>query len=211
MTPRRPAAGPVAVGLLAGLLWGTAAAPASAHVRLDQAVPNGDGSTTLTFAFEHGCDGGAGQEALGTVGLDLTAAAGVTYLDATGPDGWSAVVSPTSVRWDGPMVPDGTRAEVRVRAAVAGVPGETVLMPVVQRCEADAAYAWTDVDPGSQTPAPSLVLTAAVLGGRPAGARAPGAGTPAVVLAALLGAGVLGAAGAASPRPRTRPEHTPTA
>lgn len=155
----RPAAGRVAA-VVAGLALGAALlpGPAAAHVRLEEAVPGGDGTTTLVLAFEHGCDGA------GTVGLDLLAAPGVTYLDVTVPrEDWVVQVQPTAVRWDGPAVPDGEAVELRVRAEVTGTPGETVRLPIVQRCEADQAYAWVDADPASETPAPTLVLTESVL------------------------------------------------
>lgn len=189
---RRRAAQASAVVLLSGLVWAGTGGPASAHVSLVSAVPVGDGTTDLTFELDHGCEQGEG-----TTGLDLTAAAGVTYLDADAPDGWSAAVSVTSVRWDGPVVPDGERVAVTVRAEVVGAPGDTVHLPVVQRCEQDAAYAWvdTDPDPGSGTPAPSLVLTAAVIGGGDE-PEATGAGPLGVLLTVLVGGAGLGAVGA---------------
>lgn len=186
---RRRAAGGVCAAALAVVVWSGSAAPASAHVSLVSAVPVGDGTTDLTFEFDHGCDVG-----VGTTGLDLTAAAGVTYLEADAPDGWSAALSPTSVRWDGPVVPDGDRAEFTVRAEVVGAPGDTVHLPVVQRCEQDAAYAWVDTDPASETPAPSLVLTAAVIGGGGEEPRA-GAGPLGVLLTIVVGGAGLGAVG----------------
>lgn len=189
-TTRRRAALGTATAVLGALVWSGTAAPASAHVSLVSAVPVGDGTTDLTFEFDHGCDVG-----VGTTGLDLTAAAGVTYLKADAPDGWTAALSPTSVRWDGPVVPDGQRAEFTVRAEVVGAPGDTVHLPTIQRCEQNAAYAWVDTDPASETPAPSLVLTAAVIGGGPDEPPA-GAGTLAVALtvaAGGLGLGTLGA------------------
>ncbi len=186
---RRRAAGGMCVAALAGVVWSGSATPASAHVSLVSAVPVGDGTTDLTFEFDHGCD-----VDVGTTGLDLTAAAGVTYLEADSPDGWTAALSPTSVRWDGPVVPDGDRAEFTVRAEVVGAPGDTVQLPVVQRCEQDAAYAWVDTDPASETPAPSLVLTAAVLGG--GGEEPPaGAGPLGVLLTIAVGGAGLGAVG----------------
>ncbi|MGJ7441758.1 DUF1775 domain-containing protein [Aquipuribacter sp. MA13-6] len=193
---RRRAAGTLSVTVLAAIAWSGAAAPASAHVSLVSAVPDGDGTTSLTFELDHGCDGGQG-----TTGLDLTAAAGVTYLEADAPDGWTAAVSPTSVRWDGPTVPDGDRVELTVRAQVLGRPGDTVHLPVVQRCEQDAAYAWVDTDPGSETPAPSMVLTAAVIGDG-GEERQAGAGPLGVLLTIAVGGAGLGAVGVVATRSR---------
>ncbi|WP_380165017.1 DUF1775 domain-containing protein [Jannaschia sp. R86511] len=196
-TRRRRAAVAATSALLGALAWFGAVPPASAHVSLVQAVPLGDGSTGLTFELDHGCEQGEG-----TTGLDLTAAAGVTYLSADGPDGWAAVVSPTSVRWDGPAVPDGERVRFDLRAEVVGVPGDTVHLPVVQRCEQDAAYAWVDTDPASSTPAPSLVLTGAVISGatQPEPTGAGPLGVALTVAVAGLGLGAVGAVAASGRR-----------
>ena len=63
MTRRARAA--AALGL-AALLTVAGTQGAAAHVLLETATPNGDGTTTLTFSFEHGCDGAP------TTGLDVT-------------------------------------------------------------------------------------------------------------------------------------------
>jgi uncharacterized protein YcnI len=166
------------VGGVGLVLFG--AVPARAHVLLESATPNGDGTATLTFAFDHGCDGAP------TAALDMTVPDGVEPLRATGSDGWTGTVEGDRVRWSGPPVPDGVPAGVNVIVRVNGSAGQSFAFPTVQECVGGGSYEWTGTDPSSPEPAPSFVATAAVLAPSPA---TTGAGTGASLPVAVGAAG----------------------
>ncbi|MDG4828620.1 DUF1775 domain-containing protein [Solwaraspora sp. WMMD1047] len=153
------------VAILTGL-W--PAAPASAHVLLAKAQPNGDGTTTLTFTFDHGCGTAPTTE------LTVTMADGVIAGSATAPDGWSAEVAPSRVRWSGPGIDAAEEAEFSLVARISGVVGQTLWFPTEQRCDGGGSYQWTGTEPGAEEPAPSLITTGAVLAPAPAPAARSG-------------------------------------
>ncbi|MFI6484780.1 DUF1775 domain-containing protein, partial [Nonomuraea sp. NPDC050663] len=133
------------------------AAPALAHVLLESAQPNGDGSVTLTFSFDHGCDGAP------TEALVVRMPAGSSVLSAGQPGGWRGAVKGTTVGWSGPGVADGARASFTVRARLSGKVGAPLLFPTTQRCTGGKAYEWIGADDAAKEPAPRLIGTAAVL------------------------------------------------
>lgn len=81
----------VLIGTIALILL--APVPAQAHVEILTAQPNGDKTTTLTFAFDHSCPESPTTEL--TVALPAEAAPSA----ATGPAGWSATVDGSQVTW----------------------------------------------------------------------------------------------------------------
>lgn len=194
MTRRARAA--AAIGL-AALLTVTGVQGAAAHVLLETATPNGDGTTTLTFSFEHGCDGAP------TTGLDVTLPAGVEVVSTAQPEGWAAEQEPGVVRWEGTPVADGTAARFEIVASITGTAGQAFWFPTTQTCT-EGTYDWVDTDPAGGHPAPSFVATTATLapqalppgspGGREGGpAGASLAQTLAAVAAASLAAASAGA------------------
>ncbi|MER7165679.1 DUF1775 domain-containing protein [Micromonospora sp. NPDC000207] len=146
------AVGAAAAGVLACLVVG--AGPAAAHVEVTGAQPNGDGSATLTFAFDHSCDGSPTTE------LVVALPEGVTATDTVAPSGWSGSVTGNRVTFVGPGL---ETAEVGVTARLVGRPGDTLQFPVLQRCADGGSYDWIDLTGDSDHPAPRLVATAAVL------------------------------------------------
>jgi uncharacterized protein YcnI len=190
-----------AVVLLAG-------SPAAAHVLLAKAQPAGDGSTALTFTFDHGC----GESP--TTELIVSLPAGATRPTRTEqPAGWRATIEPSRVSWAGPGLEPGTEAAFSLVTRLTGTVGQALRFPTVQRCANRQAYEWTDPQPGDEHPAPSLIATRAVLAPPPAAARTvtgPPAGTRgAASLPQALGAlaafvAVVSAAAAFSAR-RARP------
>lgn len=157
----------VAVSVAVGLLCLAPAAPAAAHVLIETVEPNGDGTSTLTFTFDHGCDGQP------TDTLDVTMPDGVEALAADQPDGWTGEVEPGSVRWTGEPVPDGARAEFTIDVRVTGTVGQSFSLPTEQGCVGDGSYQWADTDPSAEHPAPTFVATAASLAETPAAPAAP--------------------------------------
>jgi periplasmic copper chaperone A len=145
------------VTVAVGLLCLVPAAPAAAHVLIETVEPNGDGTATLTFTFDHGCEGEP------TDTMDVTMPDGVEALAADQPDGWTADVEPGSVRWEGEPVPDGDRAEFTLDVRVTGTVGRSFSFPTEQECAGDGSYQWTDTDPSGDYPAPTFVATAASL------------------------------------------------
>ncbi|HEY7815851.1 MAG TPA: DUF1775 domain-containing protein, partial [Nakamurella sp.] len=161
---------------------------AAAHVAVDSASPNGDGTTTVTLAWNHSCTPGTA-----TTGVDVTGGAGVTFTGAsTAIPGWTDTVDPRTVTFTGPDVPTGQQVSVAVVARITGTPGSTITFPTVQHC-GQAQTGWTDPDPSSDHPVPSLIATAAVLAPQPttadatSGADITQALTGIVLLAAALG------------------------
>ncbi|WP_082801507.1 DUF1775 domain-containing protein [Herbidospora cretacea] len=147
----------VAVGLTAVVLALLPAAPALAHVLLESAQPNGDGSVTLTFSFDHGCDGAP------TEALVVRVPDGSTVLSAGQPGGWRGAVKGNTVEWTGPGVADGTKAAFTLTARLSGKVGAPLLFPTTQRCAGGKGYEWIGVEDASEEPAPRLIATAAVL------------------------------------------------
>ena len=189
---RSTAARPLVVLALAAGALAATAGPAAAHVLIETVEPRGDGTTTITFTFDHGCDGEP------TSALRVTMPDGVEALGAGQPDGWEAELDPGAVSWAGEPVPDGERAAFTLDVRVTGEVGQAYVFPAVQECPSGASYDWTDTDPSGAHPAPTFVATAATLSGpvAPAG----GAPTPlgplvAGVVGASAVAGVAGALG----------------
>ncbi|WP_062430742.1 DUF1775 domain-containing protein [Herbidospora daliensis] len=147
----------VGVALAAVVLALLPAGPALAHVLLESAQPNGDGSVTLTFSFDHGCDGTP------TEALVVRVPAGSSVVSAGQPAGWRGAVKGNTVEWTGPGIADGAKAAFTVKARLSGKVGTPLLFPTTQKCGGGKGYEWIGVDDASEEPAPRLIATAAVL------------------------------------------------
>lgn len=186
----------IVAGALAGAAMVALAPAAVAHVAVDSASPNGNGTTTVTLVWDHSC-----TPETPTTGVTVSAGPGVEFTGAANDlAGWSASVDPSTVSFTGPPVPTGQRAEVTVTARITADPGATVTFPSVQQC-GDQQTAWTDPDPAAEHPAPTLIATAAIA--TPATAAAPagseegdgGADLGQVLTGVLVLAGLLAAVG----------------
>ena len=182
----------------AGALAVLTAGPAAAHVLIETVEPHGDGTSTLTFTFDHGCDGEP------TDALRVTLPEGVEALAAGQPDGWTSDVTDDAVAWSGEPVPDGERAAFTLDVRVTGVVGQAFVFPAEQECPSGASYAWTDTDPSGARPAPTFVATTASLAPAPVVAGASPTPTAPLVAAVVVGAAVVGVAGGWSARRRLR-------
>ena len=92
---------------------------AAAHVAVDSASPNGDGTTTVTLVWDHSCSPGTP-----TTGVTVSAGPGVEFTGAASDlAGWSASVDPTTVALRGPAVPTGEKAAITVTARITANPG----------------------------------------------------------------------------------------
>ncbi|WP_328474563.1 YcnI family protein [Actinoplanes sp. NBC_00393] len=169
---RRPALGLLAVAMSAALLLLTGS-PAAAHVLLAEAQPNGDGSTALTFTFDHGC----GESP--TTELIVTLPPGAAEPSATRqPDGWRAVVAPDRVTWTGPALNAGAEAAFTLTTRLTGSVGQTLRFPTLQHCANGEAYRWIDTESDAEHPAPSLIATRAVLASAAASPQAAAGTAP---------------------------------
>jgi uncharacterized protein YcnI len=165
---------------------------AAAHVAVDSADPNGDGTTTVTLVWDHSCTPGTP-----TTGVTVSAGSGVEFTGgASDLAGWSASVDPATVAFNGPAVPTGQKAAVTVTARITANPGTTVEFPAVQYCS-DQQTAWTDPDPAAEHPSPMLIATAAIAAPAAAAAQVADAGADLgqVLTGVLLLAGALAAVG----------------
>lgn len=188
---RLTVAGGVTVAALLGL-----APAAAAHVAVDSAAPNGDGTTTISLVWDHSC---SPDDA--TTGVTVSAGPGVEFTSgASDLVGWSATVDPSTVAFSGPAVPTGQKAAVTVTARITATPGSTVTFPSVQQC-GDRQTGWTDPDPSADHPAPTLIATAATATAPAAAADLDaGADLGQVLTGVLLLAAAVGAVGMAVTR-----------
>lgn len=195
---RRGAGRAGVVVLAAGLGVLVGAGPAAAHVLVESVQPRGDGTSTVTFVFNHGCDGEP------TEALAVTLPDGVEVVAVGQPEGWSSHVSDRTLHWHGDPVPDGQRAELTIDVRLTGEVGRAFVFPTRQECTT-GSYDWADTEPTGEHPAPTFVATAATLGMPAAPDTAPVPTTPLLggVLAASVAVGGIGAWGARRHRATT--------
>ncbi len=148
--------------LLASAVLFAVAAPAGAHVEIDPPEAVAGSTTTLTFAFHHGGEGGSA-----TTGLDVQLPAGVTVVDVPEVAGWTSSVDEEAgvVRWRGGSVPDGTEGRFPLVVELPEATGE-LLFPTVQITES-GELAWIGDDEGdseSANPAPRVTVVAEAAG-----------------------------------------------
>ena len=186
-------------------------AGASAHVLIESTTPNGDGTTTITFTFDHGCDGDP------TSRLEVRLPSGVSATRAIDPAGWSSVLTAEGVAWEGSPIADGDQRQFGLVTTIAGTIGQSFRFPTVQSCEGGGSRSWTDPSDSSNTPAPAFVATGATLTARPPGAGQPaseesGGASLAQALAAVVALTAVTYAGTSirsrrRPFPTGRPDH----
>lgn len=135
------------------------AAPALAHV--DAKGTTEAGVTTVTFTFQHGCNGSP------TTSLRVQLPAGTTQVTAQDPAGFTSQASATEISWTGGSVPDGTKGTFAASMTLTAAPGTTVFFPTIQGC-AQGTNDWIEIpQPGQPEPefvAPSITMGATATG-----------------------------------------------
>lgn len=136
------------------------ATAAAAHVGIKDATTAADGQTTVTFGFDHGCDGAA------TDAMEIELPEGARVVSAELPSGWALAESSTGASGSanvfaisGTPIPDGTAGGFAVVLEGYDTSVEH-LVPIVQRC-GDATELWLDTDPDAANPAARLAATTA--------------------------------------------------
>jgi uncharacterized protein YcnI len=129
------------------------AAPGHVEPQISEA-PAGS-RTTFGFLVEHGCDDSP------TVAVSIQLPDGAFDAVPQPPAGWTGVVEdaqpPVVTFTGGPLAAD-VEETFAVELVTPNRPGETVLFPTVQTCEA-GEIGWIDPAEGAEEPAPRIVLT----------------------------------------------------
>ena len=136
------------------------AGPAGAHVSGRATAVTPDGSTTVQFAYDHGCGTSP------TIGLRVKLPADTTAVNpGDAPTGWVGAVEGDVLSWSGPPVPDGRAARYTATMRLVGNEGDQVALPTIQQC-AQGTNDWIELpQPGQPEPeyvAPTVTLLATV-------------------------------------------------
>ena len=129
------------------------AAPGHVEPQISEA-PAG-ARTTFGFLVEHGCDGSP------TVQVSIQLPEGAFDAVPIAPAGWTGAVeasTPPVVTFTGGPLAADVEETFSVELVTPNRPGETVLFPTVQTCEA-GEIGWIDPAEESEEPAPRIVLT----------------------------------------------------
>jgi uncharacterized protein YcnI len=157
----------VVVAVVAATLL-TTTSRAAAHIAVDRADPNSDGTTNVTLTWNHGC-----SENAATTGVEISAGEGIEFIGATTSLAWEPAVSSQRVTFEGSPVPPEKAASVVVTVRMTAAAGSTVYLPTDQQCTGEHV-AWIDAGDNDDHPAPRLIVTTAMV---PA-ADAPESSTP---------------------------------
>ena len=132
MTFRRVRSAAAAAAAALAMTIGVAA-PALADVTIDDALPQGDGTTVLVVSVQSGCGDAP------TTGLALEVPQGTAVIDATAPDGWTRVLEGSRVEFAGPGLPAADTTDFLLTTRVGAEPGESVAVAAEQRCDSAAS------------------------------------------------------------------------
>src|SRR5690606_21911200 len=117
------------VSLVVGALLATTGS-ARAHVDTDaqRSTVEPDGTATVQFVFDHGCEGQP------TTSLRVKIPEGVRDVQPQPVEGWQTAVTPTEFSWTGGSIPDSEPAVFVATMRVTGEQGTTIWFPAVQGC-----------------------------------------------------------------------------
>jgi uncharacterized protein YcnI len=153
----------LALALGASLL----AAPAFAHVTLDQAELPADSFLRIAIRVPHGCDGAAttgirvqippelrGVKPMPLAGWTLTT---VAAAGAAAPAGHDATAPVKEISWQGGNLPDAYYQEFILRIQTPKEPVATLYFGIVQDCEGGKVTRWIErpSQPGERLRAPA--------------------------------------------------------
>ena len=155
------------VAAVVGIGLAVFTASAGAHVTgSDEPVTSG-GSTPVTFAFDHGCNGEP------TTYLRVQLPAGAIDVEPQNPPGWTSTVTADEVRWDGGSIPDQQKATFVAVMTITQPEGAVVIFPTIQGCPTREST-WIEIadptNPDPRYPAPQIIVGAgsdAALGAEP--------------------------------------------
>ncbi|HEU5065817.1 MAG TPA: DUF1775 domain-containing protein [Gaiellaceae bacterium] len=144
-------------------------AQAGAHAEIaPKKVPAG-GVSTFVLAVE-------GEESAPTVKIAMQLPPGMANVKPASVGGWQVNLAPRVITWTGGRIPQGETTEFEISGQFPRSPGKTLKFPVVQTYGNGTVVRWIGA-PASQTPAPTIQLTAAVTPPPPA-PEPPAATTP---------------------------------
>ena len=189
----------VLLGSLVIVLGG--ASMAAAHTGTSAAA-GPDGTTRITWSFNHGCSGRA------TIGLRAQLPAGAWNVTAQDPPGWTSTVTATEIHWTGGQVPDGTTASFTASMVLAQPAGETVGLANVQECTDGAEIAWIQPPSAGDATEDSRPMPTIVVPANPT--RAPVTTTSAVAASTTVAASTPGTARMATNANAVTQEGSPT-
>ena len=144
-------------------------AQAGAHAELaPKKVPAG-GVSTFVLSVE-------GEEAAPTVKIAMRLPTGMANVKPANAGGWQANLGARVITWTGGRIPQGETGEFEITGQFPRTPGKTLKFPVVQTYGNGTVVRWIGAA-ASETPAPTIQLTAATTPPPPA-PEPPAATTP---------------------------------
>ncbi len=150
--------------LLAVPIFLLLAVPAGAHVVITPAEAPAGASARIAFMVGHGCAGAA------TTAIEVGLPEGLSTARPMPKPGWTIAVemrsvqrpiptehgllrqAPATIAWSGGLLPDQHYEEFVMLVATPNRPGETLVFPVIQRCEGGGQHAWVEVPAEGQRP-----------------------------------------------------------
>ncbi len=131
---------------------------AEAHTETDVVAVPADSTATVTLRPQHGC--------AGSPTITVAVRAPVDGAIAEDVEGWTASSTPdgegfTVLEWVGGVLPADEPGAFPVEFTVPDAVGELLVFPAVQGCEDGGELAWISGDPGTEFPAPRVLILAA--------------------------------------------------
>ncbi len=131
---------------------------AEAHTETDVVAVPADSTATVTLRPQHGCGG--------SPTINVAVRAPVAGSIAEDVEGWTASSTPdadgfTVLEWVGGVLPADEPGAFPVEFTVPDAVGELLVFPAVQGCEDGSELAWISGDPGTEFPAPRVLILAA--------------------------------------------------
>ena len=141
--------------LLVVVVLGLVLAPqASAHAEITPARVPANGESEFVLSVE-------GEEDAPTVKVAMQLPAGMPNVKALSVRGWQSNMAGRVITWTGGRLPQGESGEFTIRAQFPNKPGARLRFPTVQTYGNGTVVRWIGA-PSSDTPSPTILLTAAV-------------------------------------------------
>jgi uncharacterized protein YcnI len=127
---------------------------ASAHAEIEPATVPANSISEFVLSV-------AGEEPAPTVRVAMQVPAGLTSVKPLPARGWQLQQSGRVITWEGGRFPQGESGEFTIMAQFPNSPGARLRFPTVQTYGNGTVVRWIGA-PSSETPAPTIRLTAAV-------------------------------------------------